>query len=258
MKIATLQYNIVWEDTEANIKRLNGLMEQLPNDADVLVLPEMFNTGFSMEPERVALTYGGEALTWMKNTAKEKNIVVVGSIAVAIQNDSYNRLFWVQPDGLVRHYDKRHLFRMAEEHHHYQAGEDQIVVEYKDHRFMLQVCYDLRFPVWSRNTPELAYDALIYVANWPAVRSEAWYSLLKARAIENLSYVIGVNRVGTDGNGNAYDGRSAVFDYKGIAIDSHEDNKEGFSFQVLDLEALKDFRRKFPAQLDADRFVIHT
>ncbi|MCB9189643.1 MAG: amidohydrolase [Flavobacteriales bacterium] len=258
MKIATLQYNIVWEDTFANIKRLNGLLHQLPADVDILVLPEMFNTGFSMDVDAIALTAGGEALDWMKATAKAKKVVVVGSVAVAIQNETFNRLYWVQPNGTVKHYDKRHLFRMAEEHHHYTAGDKQVVVEYKNFRFMLQICYDLRFPIWSRNNKELDYDALIYVANWPEVRSEAWYALLKARAIENLSYVIGVNRVGTDGNGNEYDGRSAVFDFKGVAIDSHKDHKEGFSFQVLDLEAIKLFRRRFPAQLDADDYEIHS
>jgi predicted amidohydrolase len=256
MKIATLQYNIVWEDTSANLQRLSGLLDQLPSDVDILVLPEMFNTGFSMNVNQIALTAGGEALDWMKKTARERQSVVVGSIPVAVQNDIFNRLYWVQPDGKVMHYDKRHLFRMAEEHHHYTAGEKQVVVEYKEFRFMLQVCYDLRFPVWSRNTPELAYDTIIYVANWPAARSEAWYSLLKARAIENLSYVVGVNRVGEDGNEIPYDGKSAVFDYKGTAIDSHVDGEEGFSIQMLDLEALKAFRRKFPAQMDADHFAI--
>lgn len=256
MKIATLQYNIVWEDTAANLKRLNGLIQRLPKDIDLLVLPEMFNTGFSMNADSIALTAGGEALDWMKKASKAKNIVIVGSVAVAIQNDTFNRLFWVQPNGVVHHYDKRHLFRMAEEHHHYQAGDKQVVIEYNDFRFMLQICYDLRFPVWSRNTKVLDYDALIYVANWPAVRSEAWYTLLKARAIENLSYVIGVNRVGEDGNGNHYDGKSGVFDFRGNPIDSHRDNEEGFSIQVLDLNALKEFRRKFPAELDADSFEI--
>lgn len=256
MKIATLQYNIVWEDTFANIKRLNGLLHQLPKDADVLILPEMFNTGFSMDIDQMALTAGGEALDWMKETAVKKKIVVAGSIATAIQNEVFNRFYWVQPDGTVKHYDKRHLFRMAEEHHYYTAGEEQVVVEYKNYRFMLQVCYDLRFPVWSRNSSELDYDVLIYVANWPEVRIDAWSSLLKARAIENLSYVVGVNRVGTDGNGISYNGMSAVFDYKGESMDSHKENKEGFSFQTLDLEALKKFKRKFPAQLDGDRYEI--
>lgn len=256
MKVATLQYNIVWEDTSANLKRLSDQIEKLPEDVEILVLPEMFNSGFSMDSERIALENGGLALAWMQTTAAAKNIVIVGSIATKENDQYFNRLYWVRPDGEIQYYDKRHLFRMAEEHKHYTQGTEQVVVEHKGIRFMLQVCYDLRFPVWSRNRKERGYDVLIYVANWPAVRSEAWYTLLKARAIENLSYVIGVNRVGKDGNDIAYDGRSAVFDYKGIAIDSHEDHKEGFSIQTLNLGELNDFRRKFPAQMDSDQFTI--
>ncbi len=257
MKVATLQYNITWEDTSANLSRLSQLISELPEDVKLLVLPEMFNTGFSMNSSNIATENGGEALQWMKETADKKNMVITGSVAVKENNAYYNRLFWVKPNGDVQHYDKRHLFRMAEEHHHYTAGEQQVIVEHKGFRIMLQVCYDLRFPVWSRNNSELDYDALIYVANWPKARSDAWYALLKARAIENLCYVIGVNRVGVDGNDISYDGKSAIFDFKGTAIDSHINHEEGFSIQTLDLEALNAFRRKFPAQLDADDFKIN-
>ncbi|CAG5077965.1 amidohydrolase [Parvicella tangerina] len=257
MKIATLQYNIIWEDTSANLEKLSGLVDTLNTDVDLLVLPEMFTTGFSMNSKAIASNGGGEALAWMKQVAQSKSMTITGSVAVKENNQFYNRLYWVQPDGAIHHYDKRHLFRMAEEHHHYTGGKNQVVVDYKGVRFMLQICYDLRFPVWSRNHEELDYDVLLYVANWPEARSEAWYALLKARAIENLSYVIGVNRVGKDGNDISYDGKSAVFDFKGQAIDSHEDHVEGFSIQTLNLQTLKEFRQKFPAHLDADSFSIH-
>lgn len=258
MKIATLQYDIIWENTSANLEKLSDLLNKLPDDVDVVILPEMFNTGFSIESNRVALKNGGAALDWLKDTAKIKQISIAGSVAVLENNHCYNRFYWVQSNGLIHQYDKRHLFRMADEHKYYTAGEEQIVVECKGFRFMLQVCYDLRFPVWSRNNQELAYDVLVYVANWPEVRSDAWYALLKARAIENQCYTIGVNRIGTDGNDISYDGKSAVFDFKGNAIDTHTDHSEGFSFQTLNLEDLKEFRRKFPAHLDADHYVIHT
>lgn len=257
MKIATLQYDIIWEDTAANIEKLTGLLNNLPDDVDLVILPEMFNTGFSMESSRVALKNGGSTLDWLKNTAKNKHISIAGSVAVLENGHFYNRFYWVQSNGITHQYDKRHLFRMADEHRYYTAGNEQIVVEYKGFRFMLQVCYDLRFPVWSRNNQELAYDVLVYVANWPEARSDAWYALLKARAIENQCYTIGVNRVGTDGNDISYDGKSAVFDFKGYAMDTHKDHVEGFSFQTLNLENLKEFRRKFPAQLDGDQYAIH-
>lgn len=256
MKIATLQYDIIWENHQANLDKLTSLISELNEDIDLIVLPEMFNTGFSMNSKKIALKDGGLVLDWMIYTAKLKNTVIVGSVASRVNGDYFNRLYWVQPDGKIIHYDKRHLFRMAEEGHHYKNGNDQVVVSYKGFRFLLQICYDLRFPVWSRNNIDLNYDAIIYVANWPAVRSEAWYSLLKARAIENLSYVIGVNRVGKDGNGIDYDGKSAVFDFKGEAIDSHLDNNQGISIQGISKEELSNFRLKFPAHLDADRFII--
>lgn len=256
MKIATLQYDIIWEDTNANLDRLDQLIDQLSENVDLIVLPEMFNTGFSMNSSRIASEDGGATLKWMLSVSQKKKCVITGSVAVKIDDHYYNRLYWVQPDGKVYHYDKRHLFRMADEHLHYQAGENQVIVSYKGWRFMLQVCYDLRFPIWSRNTVLINYDALIYVANWPAVRSEAWHSLLKARAIENLSYVVGVNRVGTDGNGIPYDGKSVVFDFKGESIDQHQVNLEGWSIQSLSREALDQFRDKFPAHLDADEFGI--
>jgi predicted amidohydrolase len=256
MKIATIQQNIFWEDTEKNINHLEELLRDIEDDVELIVLPEMFTTGFSMNPVKVAVPDGGAGLEWMKRMAALKQASMVGSIAVSVDGKYYNRLYWVFPNGEVKTYDKRHLFRMADEHQVYQSGSKKLIVEWKGVRFCPLVCYDLRFPVWSRRTKKEDYDCLLYVANWPAVRSEAWYSLLKARAIENLSYVIGVNRVGVDGNDIAYDGKSAVFDFKGLAMDQHELGLEGISIQSMDLNALQDFRTKFPADLDADDFEI--
>ncbi len=256
IKIATLQLNILWEDTQGNLDRIDGLLKDLKEKVDVIVLPEMFNTGFSMNPSKIALPNGGVAKDWLIAKAKDLQVCLVGSIAVEGNGAFYNRMYWVFPDGKIETYDKRHLFRIADEHQVYSPGMTKTIVEFKGVRFCLQVCYDLRFPVWSRRTKAEDYDCLVYVANWPKVRSEAWYSLLKARAIENLSYVIGVNRVGKDGNGNDYDGKSVVFDFKGLAIDSHLDSVEGISIQTIKKDELLAFRSKFPADLDADDFSI--
>lgn len=257
LKIATIQYDILWENSKGNLTRLSNLLAKINEEVDVIVLPEMFNTGFSMNPAQVALTNGGEAKEWMIAKASELNSCMVGSIATEENGSYFNRLYWAFPDGKIQTYNKRHLFRMASEHQVYKEGKVQTVVEYKGFNFSLQVCYDLRFPVWSRRTTKNDYDCLIYVANWPAVRSDAWYSLLKARAIENLSYVVGVNRVGVDGNKNEYDGKSVVFDFKGTSIDSHVIGKEGISIQKLVKNDLDDFRTKFPADLDADSFIVN-
>ncbi len=256
LKIATIQQDILWEDSKGNLQHLTQLIDSINEDVDLIVLPEMFNTGFSMNPSRIALPNGGEAKDWMAEQAAIQDACIVGSIATEEGGEYYNRLYWVEPNGKITTYDKRHLFRMASEHQVYTQGESQVVVEYKDFKFCLQICYDLRFPVWSRRSDLKNYDCLVYVANWPAVRSDAWYSLLKARAIENLCYVLGVNRVGKDGNDNDYDGKSVVFDFKGNSIDSHIDSKEGVSIQTLIKEELEAFRTKFPADLDADSFII--
>jgi predicted amidohydrolase len=254
IKIATVQQDILWEDTQGNLEQLSKAIKQIQEKVDVIVLPEMFNTGFSMNPSKIALKYGGIAKDWMIKTAKEVDACLVGSIAIEEEGKFYNRLYWAYPDGEIQKYDKRHLFRMAEEHQVYTGGNATSIIEFKGFRFCLQVCYDLRFPVWSRRTKSNDYDCLLYVANWPAVRSDAWYSLLKARAIENLCYVIGVNRVGKDGNANVYDGKSVVFDFKGSSIDAHIVGEEGISIQTLHKQDLIDFRTKFPADLDADQF----
>lgn len=254
--IATVQFDIKWEDSKYNMRSLDELLGTLSHDIDIVVLPEMFNTGFSMNPKNIALENGGEVLDWMIEKAKHQNFCLVGSIATEENGNFYNRLFWVFPDGSFKTYDKRHLFRMADEHHSYKNGVSKIIISYKGFNFCPLICYDLRFPVWSRNTQRENYDCLIYIANWPTVRSDAWYSLLKARAIENLSYVVGVNRVGKDGNNIEYDGKSVVFDFIGNSIDSHIIGKESISIQTISKTKLNEFRTKFPAHLDADDFEV--
>lgn len=260
MKIATIQSALFWEDTPTNLHHFNRFFESIDSPVDIIVLPEMFTTGFSMNAHNITATDNGEGLNWMKQKAQEKNACIVGSIAVKENECFYNRLYWVMPDGTHHSYDKKHLFRMGNEHQTYSSGQNKLIIYYKGLRFCPLVCYDLRFPVWSRNINssqlEPIYDCAIYVANWPAVRSDAWYTLLKARAIENQCYVVGVNRVGVDGNGWEYDGKSSVFDFKGNQLDRHINSCEGISIDTLDKSALDDFRANFPAYLDADRFTI--
>jgi predicted amidohydrolase len=217
----------------------------------VVVLPEMFATGFSMS-ETGAEIGKGPALQWMQVQANRLGALVIGSLKVKQQSSFYNRLYAVHPDGSYSSYDKRHLFRMGGEHEFYQSGDQQVIVFYKGWNIVLFICYDLRFPVWSRNV-SMAYDAAIYVANWPVPRANAWRTLLQARAIENLAYVVGVNRVGTDANELAYSGDSLLVDFKGdLLLDLK--SADQILTSELSLDSLAEFRAKFPAHLDADSF----
>jgi predicted amidohydrolase len=263
MKIATIQSALFWEDTNTNLNHFNHFFASLISPVDIIVLPEMFTTGFSMDACKIATTENDSGLKWMLEKAIEKNACIVGSIAIKENNTYYNRLYWVMPNGTIHSYNKRHLFRMAKEQNSYSAGNEKIIIEYKGWRFCPFICYDLRFPVWSRNVQlnqsnqiEPLYDCSIYVANWPSIRSDAWQTLLKARAIENLCYVVGVNRVGVDGNGVEYDGKSSVFDFKGNQLDNHINSSESISIVTLDMNELLEFRKNFPAYLDADNFVL--
>jgi predicted amidohydrolase len=213
----------------------------------------MFSTGFSMDAETLAEDMDGPTIGWMREEAAALGCVVTGSLIVRDAERCFNRLVWARPDGSLEHYDKRHLFRMASEQRHYAAGGRRLVVEVKGWRVCPMICYDLRFPVWSRARND--YDALLYVANWPQRRAHAWTTLLKARAIENLCYVIGVNRVGKDGNGATYAGDSVALDFLGQPLSS-EGGGERVETAVLDLESLQAYRQGFPALLDADRFEI--
>lgn len=254
LKVSLIQADLVWHDAKANFRRLGELIDEAES-ADVIVVPEMFSTGFTMKGEEHAEPEKGPAWEWMNKVARETGAAITGSVIVkADDGNHYNRMYWVEPNGEFTHYDKRHLFRMAGEHEHYSPGQRRVIVEYKGWRILLQVCYDLRFPVWMRNRDD--YDAMICVANWPSPRVAAWDTLLAARSIENLAYSIGVNRVGVDGNQMPYSGHSRVLDPKGQLIAGGADAEQMVIDAELDGEELERFREKFPAMLDADEFEI--
>jgi predicted amidohydrolase len=252
LNISLLQVPLVWQHPQANRDNFEKHLATLP-PTDLIVLPEMFTTGFTMEAERYGEAMDGASLGWMAAMAKARTAVITGSLIIKTDTGYYNRLIWMRPDGSHEAYDKRHLFRMANEQDHYQAGQSNQVFSLKGWRVMPQICYDLRFPVWSRNTQ--AYDLLVYVANWPSSRRYAWQTLLRARAIENICYVAAVNRVGKDGHGYEHSGDSAVLDYRGEELLSGGDMELITTIQ-LDKVKLLEFRRSFPAHLDADDFII--
>lgn len=262
LKTTIIQTSLHWQDREANLQMFEDKIMSIKDVTDLIVLPEMFTTGFTMDVESNAELCKKESqfvttVEKMQKWAKQKNAAICGSIIVEENDNYYNRLYFVKPNGEFHHYDKRHLFRMAGEDEHYSAGNEKIIIEYKGWKICPLICYDLRFPVWSRNVNN-EYDLLIYVANWPAPRSFAWQTLLKARAAENLAFCIGVNRVGKDDNGMDYCGNSAIIDFKGQAIFENE-NEEITRTEMLSKFDLEDFRAKFPAHLDADEFEIkHT
>jgi omega-amidase len=262
MKITLIQTHLYWEDREKNLSHFDTLLHSLKEETDLIILPEMFSTGFSMDPKKIAEPSDGKCLQWLKQKAKEKNAVITGSIAVEEKGHYYNRLFWVESSGNFKTYDKRHLFRMAKEQDHYTAGTEKIITSIKNWKICPLICYDLRFPVWSRNhfrktsetSSEAQYDLLIYVANWPEVRNYPWKQLLIARAIENQSYVIGVNRIGKDGNWFSHSGDSVVINPRGEIISKTEAHKESIETLSLDKNYLEEFRKIFPVGLDADDF----
>ncbi|HEY8400714.1 MAG TPA: amidohydrolase, partial [Cytophagaceae bacterium] len=250
-----IQTTLHWEEPEANRSMLEEKLWQIKEPTDLVILPEMFTTGFSMDAEKLAEPMNLTTFKWMKQQAAQLNAVVTGSYIVKENNNFYNRLIWMQPDGNFYQYDKRHLFRMAGEHHVYASGDKRLVVELKGWKICPLICYDLRFPAWSRNR-HLEYDLLLYIANWPEPRVGAWNALLQARAIENLCYVAGVNRVGEDGKGLYYSGDSALINPKGERV-FHEKDKEVLHTETLSRNMLDSFREKFPAHLDADDFSIN-
>ena len=267
MNVSLIQSNLVWEDREKNLRHFEELLKQLQGDTHLIVLPEMFSTGFSMNPAKVAEAADGPSLQWMKVQSKQCNAVITGSLAVHEDGQYYNRLYWVQPDGSVSTYNKRHLFRMAGEDKQYTAGTERLIVKLNNWMVCPMICYDLRFPVWSRNRFRPAveksssgtweYDVLLYVANWPEVRQYPWKQLLIARAIENQCYVIGLNRVGKDGNNYNHSGHSLVINPRGEVISNIPLNEEAVSSYTLDMDYLTEFRKNFPVGLDADRFEIN-
>lgn len=255
LKVTLVQTDLVWHDPAANRRKFEALFAPLAGQTDLIVLPEMFTTGFTMEAKSAAEVADGPSVDWMRSQASKLGAVITGSIATRDGDRYFNRLIWMRPDGTQERYDKRHLFRMAHEHDHYSAGTRRAVVEINGWQVMPLVCYDLRFPVWSRNKigTDGGYDVLLYSANWPERRRYAWQTLLKARAIENLSYCIGVNRVGADGAGISYAGDSAAIDYLGQPMTAASE-QEFVTTVAFDKVALEAFRAKFPAHLDADDF----
>lgn len=250
MKTLLLQTDIQWQKPNENREHIEKLINSC-SDAELIVLPEMFTTGFCTSPQGVAEEAETETLSWMQKIAALRNAAIGGSVLSVKEGKYYNRFYFVEPDGSYTKYDKRHLFSFAGEHNDFEAGEERVIVEYKGIRILLQICYDLRFPVFSRNKND--YDMTIYIASWPTVRIEAWLALLKARAIENLCYVVGVNRAGVD-PGNSYCGGTIMHDYLGREVVSARRDMEDVVYGEVDIEALNDFRKKFPALNDADKF----
>ena len=279
LNITIIQSNLHWENIPDNLSMFSQKISNINESTDLIVLPEMFTTGFSMNAEKFAETMNGATVNWLASESRKKNCVITGSFICEEKGNYFNRSVWMRPDGTHEIYDKRHLFRMANEDHHYSAGNDKIIVELKGWRICPLICYDLRFPVWSRNykrtangdqaiekkqdtilhqniNPQYMYDILIYVANWPERRNHAWNTLLMARAIENQCYVVGVNRVGNDGNAIEHSGDSVIINAKGEIISKNNSHKEFVETVTINLEELEKFRTVFPAILDADDFFI--
>ena len=259
LNISLVQGATRWHDAPANREYYGSLVRRVAGQSDLIVLPETFLSGFSNDTRASAEGMDGEGVAWMRALATEVNAVVTGSLAISEGGKVYNRLIWARPDGTFAQYDKRHLFRMAGEHTRYGGGTERLIVELKGWRILPQVCYDLRFPVWLRNrrlesaTGGMDYDLSFFVANWPAPRRQPWRTLLRARAIENLSYVIGVNRVGVDGNDLPYAGDSAVIDPVGEPL-IELGTQEQVMTVTLDPVPLLAHRERFPAWMDADNF----
>lgn len=255
--VSLIQSDLFWEDKAQNLQMFQEKIASLPKETHLVILPEMFSTGFSMNPSHFAEGIEGETIDWMRETAATYKKIIVGSLIISEEGQYFNRMIWMQPNGLFHWYDKRHLFGFAGEDNLYAPGERRVIVQVNDFKICLMICYDLRFPVWSRQGGEKddTFDALIYVANWPDQRIDAWDVLLQARAIENQCYVIGVNRVGEDGFGNAHSGHSAIIDPFGSIVWKGVNEETTFTYN-LDKGLLKTAREKFPFLKDADNFVI--
>jgi omega-amidase len=254
LHITLIQPHIVWEDIPANLQQYEQMITGIVGPKHIVALPEMFSTGFSMAPERLAEPMDGRSVSWMADMAVKHRCILTGSLIIEEDGKYYNRILWVQPDGVIGTYDKRHLFAYAHEDQHYTPGQTRTIARVNGWRINLQICYDLRFPVWARNQGD-EYDALLYVANWPEARSLAWRTLLQARAIENQCYVIGVNRVGIDGKGFNYIGESSVFGPLGEQV-SQQANDVTSHTATLQKEVLQNVRAKLPFLNDADKFMV--
>lgn len=254
--VALVQTDLFWEDIHANLASFEEKLTGINRPVDLILLPEMFSTGFTMTPEKVAEPMGLFTTKWLQQISVNYQALVIGSFVVKEGGQYYNRLLAVKPDGSFQHYDKRHLFRMGGEHDVYSGGKEKLILNWKGWNICPLICYDLRFPVWSRNTEENAYDLLVYVANWPAARSYTWRTLLRARAIENQTYVAGINRIGEDGKGVPHEGDSALIDYSGQPI-VDMGNANELRIGEISRTQLIDYRKRFPAHLDADAFEIN-
>jgi len=253
MKIALIQTDLFWENAAANRENFDSKIAEIVSEVNLIVLPEMFSTGFTMNPSAIAETLEGETIEWMKEKAKQKNAAITGSLVITENGKYYNRMVFVFPSGEIQYYDKRHSFSLAGEDKVYTRGDQKVIIEYLNWKICLQICYDLRFPVFARNVEN--YDLLLYVANWPKVRTNAWDALLKARAIENLSYVVGVNRIGIDANDYEHIGHSQAIDFLGNYILEPQE-KNGVFIIELDKNTMYETRKKLDFLSDKDQFEI--
>ncbi|HOI33344.1 MAG: amidohydrolase [Bacteroidales bacterium] len=261
LTLAFIQTDLHWENPEANRNHFETLIAGIKQQTDLIVLPETFNTGFPVDPKLWAEPIEGKTMQWMQKLAAHYQSVITGSILLKADSGFQNTLIWMQPDGNYKTYAKRHVFRLGGEHKRIQPGQEQLFVELKGWKIKPLVCYDLRFPVWCKNTVqngEFAYDLLLFVANWPAVRALPWQQLLTARAIENMAYVLGVNRIGSDPEGISYQGDSRLIDFKGQPISQAFADKESILVATINKADLTQFREKFNVSLDWDSFAINT
>ncbi|MDB2462739.1 amidohydrolase [Algibacter sp.] len=254
LKIALIQTDLVWENPEQNRVNFTKKIENISEDVDIIVLPEMFTSGFTMNASAVAETMDGKTVSWLKDLASQVNAAIVGSMVISDNNNFHNRLLFVEPSGSVTHYDKRHSFTLVGEEKIYTSGTEKVILDYKGWKICPLICYDLRFPVWARNTED--YDVLLYVANWPKPRVSAWDTLLKARAIENMCYCIGVNRVGIDGVNCVYSGHSAIYNVLGEQILMFPPNSEDTKIVTLEKRHVEAYRNKLKFLNDKDDFRI--
>ena len=254
LHVVGIQADLVWENPPENLKLFEDIITDLPATTDLVVLPEMFTTGFTMHPKNIAEPMSGSSITWMKRLAQKFDFAITGSLIIKEDNKFYNRLVFVHPSGKIETYDKRHSFALAGEHKVYTSGKEIITIDYKGWKIRPLICYDLRFPVWARNTEN--YDLLIYMANWPITRIKAWDTLLKARAIENMSYTIGVNRTGFDANNYQYSGNSIIVDFLGEELSSLEENRGETTSAILKKENQNKVREKLGFLNDKDAFKV--
>lgn len=255
LRVTIVQASLHWEAPAENLQKFSTLLEPISGKTDLILLPEMFTSGFTMAPEKVAESMNGPSVKWMLKWAEKSGAALAGSLVIEEKGDYFNRLIWANPDGTIHHYDKKHLFTLAGENKSYQPGDKRLIVDYKGWKICPMICYDLRFPVWARNDQE--YDLLFFVANWPSPRVHHWDHLLMGRAIENQSYVIGVNRCGGDNNRHHYSGHSSIVDYNGEVLIKISDQEAVFTAS-LSKKALADFRKRLNFLSDRDRFQILT